>query len=146
MDIVIRLDYILQDMKYRLKECKEKDQIDEFLTNAWQYENTIMVEQGYGENEIYCGVEREDLKRAIDNGINIYDLHKVVQEVLTTPKKTMFFSEKNGVIKVYTAAEINNEIEEKIETIAYNTLYKPFEKVYTDLYKEYVIPMIKQQQ
>lgn len=143
--VVIRLEFILQDMKNRLKECKEKDQIDDFLTNAWQHENSIMAEQGFGDNEIYCGVEREDLKRAIDNGINIYDLHKVVQEVLTKSKKTMFFSEKNGVIKVYTAAEINNEIEEKIETIAYNTLYRPFEKVYTDLYKEYVIPMITSQ-
>lgn len=143
--VVIRMEFILQDMKNRLKECKEKGQIDDFLTNAWQHENTIMAEQGYGDSEIYCGVEREDLKRAIDNGVNIYDLHKVVQEVLTKSKKTMFFSVKNGVIKVYTAAEINNEIEEKIETIAYNTLYRPFEKVYTDLYKEYVIPMISAQ-
>ena len=143
-DIVIRAEFLIEDLKARLFIDND---FHPTIARAWKEDIRYLIYNGIeSENEqIYDFNNKEDLKECIDNGMDAEDIAYLVNRYQTEEKSTQFFTYSGVSWHILNKQDVINAIQKQIEQIAYNTLKYPYKGVYSELYREFVEPMIEQQ-
>lgn len=144
-DIVIRAEFLIEDLT---KSIFVDGEFHPNIAKAWQEDMRYLVKDG-SESEadvIYDFNSKEDLKECIDMGLDAEDIAYLVNQYRDNKDNTQFFQYCNGTLyglHILTKQDVINAISKQIESIAYNTLKYPYKGVYTELYREFVVPMIE---
>ena len=145
-DIVIRAEFLIEDLKARLLVNND---FHPMIAKAWKEDIRYLIHNGIeSENEqIYDFKNKEDLKACIDMGLDAEDIAYLVNQYRDNEDYTQFFNycSNNNMygLHILTKEDVKNAIAEQIENIAYNILKYPYKGVYSELYKEFVVPMIE---
>jgi hypothetical protein len=144
-DIVIRAEFLIKDLNSSLF-IGSKD-LHPLIVKAWKEDIRFVIQNGIDcENErIYDFYDKEDLKECIDIGMDAEDIAYLVNRYQTEEKNTQFFTYSGVSWHILNKQDVINAIQKQIEQIAYNTLKYPYKGVYSELYREFVVPMIEQQ-
>ena len=147
-DIIIRADFLIEDLN---KSIIVNDNFHPLISKAWQEDIRYLIEQGVDDNDqIYDFNNKEDLKACIDMGMDAEDIAYLVNQYRDNKDNTQFFNYWNNNytygLHILSRADVTNAISKQIESIAYNILKYPYKGVYGELYKEFVVPMIENQQ
>lgn len=148
-DIVIRAEFLIEDLN---KSILVDGKFHPNIAKAWQEDMRYLVEEG-GESDmemIYDFNCKEDLKECIDMGMDAEDIAYLVNQYRDNKDNTQFFTYCNNSLMyglhILSKADVINAISKQIESIAYNILKYPYKGVYGELYREFVVPMIENQQ
>lgn len=147
-DIIIRAEFLIND----LRKCIFVDgDFNPLIARAWKEDIRFLIHNGMeGEHEqIYDLNNKEDLKECIDLGMGAEDIAYLVNKYQEYKDNTQFFTYTNTNniygLHILSRADVCKAIVKQIENIAYNTLKYPYKDVYAELYREFVVPMIDQQ-
>lgn len=149
--MVIRLNFLVDD----LKEIIGANELNPIIVNAWRECLDFNLENGidktYHINDmemsiknLYCIDNGDDLVRAIYNGTTAEDIHDVVNATCQG-KSSYFTKDTNSYPYVFTTDELRDILLTDVEDIAYNTLYYPYNPIFGELYKMFVVPMLDNQ-
>ena len=147
-DIVIRAEFLIEDLR---KSIFANNEFHPLIAKAWKDDIRYLIVNGMdGENEqIYDFNDKNDLKECIDMGLNAEDIAYLVNQYRKNNDNTCFFTYINTKqmygLHILSKSDVLNSISKQIENIAYNILKYPYNEVYANLYKEFVVPMIEQQ-
>ena len=146
-DIVIRAEFLIEDLKARLFVDND---FHPMIAKAWKEDIRYLIYNGIeSENEqIYDFNNKEDLKACIDMGLDAEDIAYLVTQYRENKDNTQFFTYSNDVVyglHILSKADVTKAISKQIDQIAYNTLKYPYKDAYAELYREFVVPMIEQQ-
>ena len=147
-DIVIRAEFLIEDLR---KSVITNNGFHPLIAKAWKDDIRYLIVNGMdGENEqIYDLNDKNDLKECIDMGLNAEDIAYLVHQYRENNDKTCFFTYINTKqmygLHILSKCDVLKAILKQIENIAYNILKYPYNEVYANLYKEFVVPMIEQQ-
>lgn len=147
-DIVIRAEFLIEDLKARLFIDNDFHPI---IAKAWKEDIRYIIQNGIEcENEqIYDFKDKEDLKKCIDMGLDAEDIAYLVNQCRDDKDNTQFFTYCNTQqmygLHILSKGDVTKAISKQIEQIAYNILKYPYKDVYAELYCEFVVPMIEQQ-
>ncbi len=147
-DIVIRAEFLIDDLR---KSIFVNNEFHPLIAKAWKDDIRYLIANGMeGENEqIYNFNDKNDLKECIDMGLDAEDIAYLVHQYKENNDNTSFFTYTNTKqmygLHILSKSDVLNAISKQIENIAYNILKYPYNEVYADLYKEFVVPMIEQQ-
>lgn len=143
-DIVIRAEFLIEDLR---KSIFVDDNFHPNIIKAWKEDIRFLIQDGmeFVDEQIYDLYNKEDLKECIDMGMDAEDIAYLVNRYQSDKDKTQFFAYNNVSWHILCKQDIINSIDKRIENIAYNTLKYPYNDAYTDLYREFVVPMLEQQ-
>lgn len=145
-DIIIRAEFLIND----LRKCVfVNGDFHPHIARAWKdtryhIYNDIEIE----DDKIYDFNNKEDLKECIDMGMDAEDIAYLVNQYRDNKDNTQFFTYTNNNVyglHILSKADVCKAIIKQIENIAYNTLKYPYKDAYAELYREFVVPMIDQQ-
>lgn len=145
-DIIIRAEFLIDDLK---KSIFVNDSFHPLIAKAWQEDIRYLISNGVEEDndQIYNFNNKEDLKECIDMGLDAEDIAYLVNQYRDNEDNTQFFTYCNSNnmygLHILTKTDVINAISKQIENIAYNILKYPYNKVYSELYREFVVPMIE---
>ena len=144
VQIVIRAEFLIEDLKERLFVDND---FHPMIAKAWKEDIRYIIQNGIEcENErIYDFKNKEDLKECIDIGMDAEDIAYIVNRYQECEDKTQFFTYSGVSWHILDKQDVVNAIQRQIEQIAYNTLKYPYKGVYSELYREFVVPMIEGQ-
>lgn len=147
-DIVIRAEFLIEDLN---KAIIKDDIFHKHIVKAWQEDIRYLIENGVngGAEMIYDFNNQDDLIECIKMGMSAEDIAYLVEQYRNNNDCTQFFTYINEPsmygCHIFCKQDIINEIQSKITQIAYNTLKYPYNDIYAELYREFVVPMIKGQ-
>ena len=146
-DIVIRAEFLIEDLT---KSIFVDGEFHPNITKAWQEDVRYLIKNGSESDAdiIYDFNCKEDLKECIDMGLDAEDIAYLVNQHRDNEDNTQIFHYCNGTLyglHILTKQDVINAISKQIENIAYNTLKYPYKGAYTELYREFVVPMIESQ-
>jgi hypothetical protein len=147
-DIVIRAEFLIQDLRDNIIVNNE---FHPNISKAWQEDIRYLIVNGIECNneQIYNFNNKEDLKECIDMGLDAMDIAYLVDQYRVNTDNTQFFTYCNTKqmygLHILSKQDVVNAIDKQIENIAYNILKYPYKDVYGALYREFVVPMIDQQ-
>ena len=143
-DIVIRAEFLIRDLNSSLFVGKD---LHPLIVKAWKDDIRFVIQNGIDcENErIYDFYDKEDLKECIDTGMDAEDIAYLVNRYQKEENSTQFFTYSGVSWHILNKQDVINAIQRQIEQIAYNTLKYPYKGVYSELYREFVVPMIENQ-
>ena len=146
-DIIIRAEFLINDLR---KCIFVNGDFHPHIARAWKdtryhIYNDIEIE----DDKIYDFNNKEDLKECIDMGMDAEDIAYLVNQYRDNKGNTQFFTYTNTNniygLHILSKADVCKAIIKQIENIAYNTLKYAYKDVYAELYREFVVPMIDQQ-
>ena len=150
--MVIRLDFLADDLK---KEIKGANEINPIIVNAWRECLDLNMKNGidrtYHVNDMEMSIynlfyinNADDLVRAIYVGTTAEDIHDVVNATCQG-KSPYFTKDTNSYPYVFTTNELKEILLTDVKEIALNTLYYPYNPIFGEIYKMFVVPMLDNQ-
>ena len=143
-DIVIRAEFLIEDLGNNITQ---NGVFHPNIIKVWKEDIRFVIQNGIDcENErVYDLYDKEDLKECLDMGMDAEDIAYLVNRYQTEEKNTQFFTYSGVSWHILNKQDVINAIQKQIEQIAYNILKYPYNSVYAELYREFVVPMIEQQ-
>ena len=147
-EVVVRAEFLIEDLR---KSIFVDNDFHPLIVKAWQKDIRYLIYNDIeSDNErIYDIKDKEDLKECIDMGLDAEDIAYLVNRCREDKDNTQFFTYCNTKqmygLHILSKGDVTKAISKQIENIAKNILLYPYKEVYADLYREFVVPMIKEQ-
>ena len=142
---VIRLENIVQDLKYILENGSAKEQ--NVLYSAYVEIRRFLAEEGVEKYYLYSVNNKDDIISLMNDyqKVNAFFIRDLVAEYENEIEYSEYFEMRGGLYNFVTRNEMVNLIKDNLTQIAVNILTKPFEGVYKQLYNMIVLPMVLNQ-
>ena len=139
---VIRLENIVQDLKYILENGSAKEQ--NVLYSAYVEIRRFLAEEGVEKYYLYSVNSKDDIISLMNDyqQVNAFFIRDLIAEYENEIEYSEYFEMRGGLYSFVTRNEMANLIKDNLTQIAVNILTKPFEGVYKQLYNMIVVPMV----
>ena len=143
-DVVVRAQFLIEDLTACVKE-NGKD--FDLIARAWQLEMRDIKADSESMPIVYHLDNKNDIKLVLDNGATIFDLSDIVgkYEIHEDTMSKFFLYNSMFRCTLISKEELQNDILLAIKSIAEKVMLYPYKEVYAELYREFVVPMIKEQ-
>lgn len=142
---VIRLENIVQDLKYILENGSAKEK--KALYSAYVEIRNYLVEEGIEKYYLYSVNDKKDIISLMNDyaQVNAFFIRDLVAEYENKEEYCEYFEMRGGLYDFITDNGFKNLVKDNLTQIAVNILTKPFEGVYKELYNMIVVPMVLNQ-